>query len=796
SYMFSGFFIGNAQHIWWLINATWLPFAFLYLLRLYKDPGFTDALKLGFIFFLMLSGGYPGLFIVTVYLFLVAFFVLVIKYMKERNYAGIRKFLSFISIAIFIFVLTSLVVLVSAFDFSDFINRGTALPYDKGGVLSGAFSSRALLSILFSYPASINNVAFWGSDFSMVNTFFGFFILIILIFFLISGKAPKQSIYFSAVAIFFLMLAMAEVFPFRRWLYLYVPFMDMFRFSSLFRLFAIFFFILAAGFSIEKLISHLKPGKQFLKYIWITGVLLAVFLIIMSFNIERWMFKALFTDGFPYFDSIAGIGEKVFFQGAILLGLISVFLLFLWRKREWGRPVLVLVIFAEMIISVQLNINATVVNPYAPEYIESHLDKLPAGFPIPSLNDNMRSTNDTTMGKNLPYLWRNLGELYKMPSGSSFSPYKLNTVQTAVRNNTIEAVIGQPLVFLAKSLTQAGLVDTSTILKAEPGSIQITGFDPGRIELKACTDTTLFLVLLQNLYPYWHVTVDNTEQEIIPVNDTFMAVRLPEGDHHLMFEFHSKRIVFVFWISLICWILCLSVIIISWLKRPEPGLSLYLKLMLLIPAFLLLSILIINNRQRYRLPKKMIPSLVDFASGLSNDSVKVVLNIDNPSEFPSAFIHRACVLRLQQRNDLSELQRWLMQMDSEYVLFAQMNTPFIPETEWLISQYYPKEIIRRKFGTGFYALRKKGIAEDEPITFSSVNDFETPVPGWSDSGTGLDSMVIYSGRYSNKLDSINIYSSTYTTRITNLPKPGRKYFRITLQARPGPGADPLIVFEV
>ncbi|HJX72392.1 MAG TPA: hypothetical protein VJ346_10575, partial [Bacteroidales bacterium] len=443
-------------------------------------------------------------------------------------------------------------------------------------------------------------------------------------------------------------------------------------------------------------------------------------------------------------------------------------------------------IFAEMLISVQLNINATVVSPYAPEHIESHLDKLPAGFPIPSLNDNMRSTNDSTMGKNLLYLWRNLGELYKIPSGSSFSPYKLNTVQTAVRNNTIEAVIGQPLVFMAKFITQEGLVDTSTILKAEPGSIQITGFDPGRIELKVYTDTTLFLVLLQNLYPYWHVTVDNTEKEIIPVNDTFMAVRLPEGDHHLMFEFHLKKIVFVFWISLICWILCLSVIIISWLKRPEPGLNLYLKLMLLILAFLVLLILIINNRQRYRLPKKMIPSLVDFASGLSNDSVKVVLNIDNPSEFPSALIHRARVLRLQQRNDLSELQRWLMQMDFEYVLFAQINTPFMPETEWLIRQYYPKEIIRRKFGAGFYALRKKGIAEDESITFSSINDFEKPVPGWSDCGTGLDSMVKYSGRYSNKLDSVNIYSSTYTTRITNLPKPGRKYFRITLQARTGP----------
>ena len=157
------------------------------------------------------------------------------------------------------------------------------------------------------------------------------------------------------------------------------------------------------------------------------------------------MFRALLTEGFLYFNSIAGIGEKVFFQGLIFLVLVSGFLLVRWRKKEWGRWLLVIFIFIDMIISVQLNINATVVDPYSPEPIQHQLKKLPAGFPVPSLNHDMRHTSDTNMRKNISYLWRNLGELYKIPSSSSFSPYKLNSLRIAVRNNTYDPVIGQPL---------------------------------------------------------------------------------------------------------------------------------------------------------------------------------------------------------------------------------------------------------------------------------------------------------------------------------------------------------------
>ena len=321
-------------------------------------------------------------------------------------------------------------------------------------------------------------------------------------------------------------------------------------------------------------------------------------------------------------------------------------------------------------------------------------------------------------------------------------------------------------------------------------------FSPCNIEIKTHTDTTLFLVLLQNHYPYWHAFIDDIRQEIIPVNDTFMALRLPAGEHHVSFEFHSKKITFAFWISFICWIFCLTIIIFSLLKTSEPEPKTYLRFVLLMFILFIFTILTINNRRRYHSVKKMIPALEDFAAVLGNDSVKIVLNIDNPSVYKPDLICRSLLIRLQQRNDLSVLQKNLMKMDTEYILFAQVNTPFIPETDWLISQYYQKEIIRKKFGTGYYVLRKKGTAESRSVSFSTKNDFEAAISGWSEKISCLDTVVRYSGRYSNKLDSVNIYSSSFTTRISDLPEPGRKFFRISLQAMNGPDADALMVYEV
>lgn len=796
SYMFSGFFIGNAQHIWWLINATWLPFGLMYFLRLHNDAKYADALKLGFVFFLMLSGGYPGIFIPTVYLFFVIFLILIISDISQHNLKKAGRYSLFILLAVIVFILSSSIVLVSSFDFSHYINRGTAVLFNDTGALFGTYPLKALISALFSFTATIKNTAYWGTDFSTVNTYFGFVSVNVLLFLIMSRKAPKKSIWFGCAGLIFLMIAMARIFPFRKWLYLYIPFMNVFRFSSLFRLFAIFFFILAAAYGIEKMMSDYRFRENFMKYFRIMGLLLIIFLIFFFFNIGKWKFKTIFTDGLLYFEDITGLSEKIFFQGLILLFLMGIFFLVTYLKMSWWKWAMAVLVLADMIISVQLNIHATVISDGNPSYIEYNLKKLPVAFTLPSLQKGVKEINDTTLEENMPYLWRNLGELYKLPSVSSFSPYKLTTTQLAAKKGTLDRVMDQPLIFLAKSMDKNGKIDAASVLNFDPETIVLSQFKPGDFEIHTRTDTALLLVLLQNYYPHWNALIDNQPRKILKVNDTFMALWLPEGEHQVVLNFNSKRIDISFLISLISWMICLLIITYKLFGKQNESRNGKLQTMVLILIVILFSSLALTNRKRYQTKKKIISSLADFTTDLRKDSVSIYLNVDDPTELPAKILRNATIFKLQQRKDLALLQERLMEDTSEYLLFVQINSLFMPEIDWLTKQYFPAEIMNNEFGADYYTLRRKGSVNTDSQYFSSINNFESAVSGWSGNPGCFDSLVSCSGKFSYKLDSINIYSATYEAKFSELPLSGKKFFRISLEAMIGQNTDPLIVFDV
>ncbi|MFO7657205.1 MAG: hypothetical protein R6W78_09070 [Bacteroidales bacterium] len=796
SYMFSGFFIGNAQHIWWLINATWLPFGFLYFLRLHKNNSYSDALKLGLVFFLMLSGGYPGLFISTAYLFLVVFLIFVVSDINKGKYTTLIPYISKLLIAVLVFVLSSMVILVSSFDFSQHINRGTALPYDSGGILFGAYSPRAMLSILFSYASSYNNTEFWGPDFSMVNTYFGFFSLAFLLIYMVRGKASKQGWVYTTAALLFLAIAMAEVFPFRKWLYLYVPFMDMFRFASLFRIFFIFFLILAAGYALQKLLTNVDYRKKSIRNFIYISSLLFVFLVMIFFKTEKWLFKYLATDGFTFFNTNAGLNERIFLQGIIIL-IFSILLIFIViRGIKWWKYALLFVIFADMVIAVQLNIHATVASNYNPRALQEYIKNLPSGFPAPSPGHSMKTMNDSTLGKFSPYLWRNLGELYKSPSTGSFSPYKLTTIQSAMKEHRIDEILELPPVFLTKSLDLKGWKDAAENLKTYSRAIKVTRFEPGSMEFQTNTDTLMYLVIQQNIYPYWKAETDGLNQTITPVADAFMAIKTGKGYHHTTLTFKNNKVKNAFWVSLVTWILCIFLIIFWFITKPSARKEQTFKLTVVFIAVGFLLLLFAKNKKRYGSDDETYASLHQYANNLSADTVDMVFNIDNQAWLPEPIAKNSSQIRLQQMSDLKSFQQELSLSAKEYILFASINMPYIPETECILNTYFPEKIFRKQSGPNYYSLQKRGAVSSPVTVFSSKNMFEQSVQQWTENPSCLDTLAAYSGKYSWRLDSSNIYSSTFSTAISGLPNLKNKHFRISVMALTTTESDAYIVFDV
>ena len=73
SYMLCGVFIGNAQHLPYIISAAWLPFVLNFYFRMVQERSYWNSLRAAFFLFLMVSGGYPAFTIILFYLLLLFF---------------------------------------------------------------------------------------------------------------------------------------------------------------------------------------------------------------------------------------------------------------------------------------------------------------------------------------------------------------------------------------------------------------------------------------------------------------------------------------------------------------------------------------------------------------------------------------------------------------------------------------------------------------------------------------------------------------------------------------------------
>jgi len=383
-YMLSGFFVGNAQHIRWLITAAWLPFSIYYFLKLYKTPDLKVSIKLGIVISLMLSGGYPAILFSFIYVLLLMYIVFLFKgILRKISKKHLIKWNFYLFISIIVFFILSLVVIISSFDFMSFVNRGEPLVYnDNKGVLLGSLPLKALYSFIFPFATGYQDISFWGQDFSVLNCYCGFFTLIILIFAIFVGKINKNAIILILGGILALMIAMAEVFPFRYWLYKYLPLMNYFRFSSFFRLYTIFTFILAFAYTLKNIENNSLKINQLNNFLIVILIILSVYLIFVYLETKKDILFLIKSD-FLSFRQLADVKARIFVQGIILVFLLIFLVIFL--KKIPGKAIYIIIIVSvlDILQSNYLNLYDTVAYKGKICLINEYCKNFPTGFPLP-----------------------------------------------------------------------------------------------------------------------------------------------------------------------------------------------------------------------------------------------------------------------------------------------------------------------------------------------------------------------------------------------------------------------------
>ncbi len=566
AYMLSGFFTAHAQHFTLIAGATWLPYITAWYINIYKNGKLSDVILLALFIFLFVSGGYPTYIIITFYLLSVLTILMIIKLIKQNQIKRLKHFLKN-SLLLLVFTISiCAVVIVSISDIAQEITRTAGVSLDA--TMLNPFSPQSAISFLLPY-ATINDMAFYNTDMSMSNAYIGIVILGFFIFgFFIRFR--RERMLFLLLGIVFMLIAMGDYLPLRQFLYDHIPFMNMFRFPSVLRLYTVFGFIVFSAYAIEYFLQHYQCSSKKLRYIALSFVILFVAVIIYA-RTTTYLEIRNFIQHAPFnFASDTYRMQHIAFQSFIQICVMTALFLILFfvKKRTHAVYAVSVLLIFEMLLAVHLNAPYTV---YEKKFKQKdvyahHKAEFVKGFDSPKLQP-IKDHNDAAFSYG-PF-WRNMSNFHKVISKDAFTSLILNNYNDLLVNypDLLNKTIKKPHLFLTHQVAPMGSYEKMFCKKdafipiaaytlpdieeekATGGHLEVVSFKPTEVIVKTNTNSLQMLVFVQNYYRGWQVFVNNKEVPLIKTNVSMMGTMVPKGENLVVFSFEKPYVVKSFKIS-------------------------------------------------------------------------------------------------------------------------------------------------------------------------------------------------------------------------------------------------------
>ena len=252
AYMLSGFFSGNAQHMWWVVSGAFLPLVILTYIILH-EPRLHNAALFTLVWICFVLGGYPAFTIVMLYAMIIYCAMYYIQQYKQKQYAIIQNTL-LLQIGIGVVCIVMLLpLLVSYSDMVQHITRGEGVTLSQA--LWDSLLPQHFITFLFPLLTAYTTNNFWHIDPSMMNMYIGVLPLL-LVFASVRLYKHTGILVLWILALLFVSISMGTVLPVREFLYHYIPLFDTFRFPALFRLFFMFCFICLGAFTLQQIYKN------------------------------------------------------------------------------------------------------------------------------------------------------------------------------------------------------------------------------------------------------------------------------------------------------------------------------------------------------------------------------------------------------------------------------------------------------------------------------------------------------------------------------------------------------------
>lgn len=775
-YMLSGIFVGYAQSLVSILGAVWFPWVIAFYIRFLSSPtSWRRILELGLVIFLMLTGGYQAVSFMLFYVSLGIFLVKIIRIIRQRDFPFIRSILLG-HLLLFLVLIPLLAGMVySLYEVFPYLERLGGLSLESTQLFP--FTPRSAISFLLPL-STVSEPALFKTDISMSNSFIGSIMLMAAFLGIRKSWKKPLLVLLGIFGIVYLMASFGPATPVQKWLSLYVPFLDLFKYASFYKLFFILAAILFAGnyFSGTHFETDRKERSRFLY-----GLLILLLFYLAALICS--LFRFSFSD-FSYFrqntDLIqklknAGIFENVFVQSLIQLGILGT-AMFLWLKKAVpSRYLLTGLILLEMFIAVQLNSPFTVYSDIKPVHLLRTLQSYPEGYPIPD-HTPVRNNADAQMRSGNLYL--NISNYTKQASADAWSSFWFKNWQklTVSYPDFFDSILYNPVVYLTDNLrpvSEMGREDFSrdriyveqtvweglshiNFSHSPADTVIISAFTPRQIRCKVNTLSDTWLVLLQNGYPGWEVFIDGEETAVETVNLTFMGIPVPAGTHDVVFRYDNPRVRVGFFLSMAGFVILVGfILVLNWKKLRAPKLT-----GILIIGYLLFAAFSIGYNRIMKLREKKDQAWVigkwhTIRNREKTNTVLSLISTDNLSEFDPdrSGPCNLCVQTIRENQELPVI-RDLERLDPDTIYYARLNTRNSQGiAAYLKSRFKHShtEINTRNVSFMYFTGRHENMESPSLGSQSGFQDI-----GWEKHPVE-DSLVYYSPPYSFFTDSGNVF---------------------------------------
>ncbi|MDY6348629.1 MAG: hypothetical protein SPL42_09440 [Bacteroidales bacterium] len=571
-YSLSGFFVGNAQHLSWVIAGAWLPWCILCLLRLLERPGFRASVKLSVVLSLLFSGGYPGFFFVFFYLAVVLVVVEVVACVKSAEYRKLKLITVFLFLFSALFVLLSMPSAISFLEAKSLITRGSALDYSQ---ISRSFPT--IYSLIVPYSVT-NEPSLFVSDLTMRSLYVG----VITVFFAFYGMMKNKDRTMTVLVVFgffALLVSYGRHLPFHRVVFHALPFFGVIRIPALMRLFFILALSVSAAVGMERLFADGPRRASVLKWgFFLTSVAALASMFIIPLLLGDNSQTAALSDGFR---------KRLLFDLAFLsvVTLASSVALQFCNLR-FNRVLLSALLVCDLVLHVFLSGPITIYNPDLRhrDLADITVDR---GWPVP---ERLYDPVEIVHRHNAFVLWQNAGCFFKEPEWFSYNPFILNNM-TSLKDfyKSHRTQLSLPVAYSPSSVlemeeedfppgllgidtafcTNGKMVNHSVSRQAfSPCAVRIDEFKPGSVVVSTVSEGDAPVVLCQSFCDGWTCMMDGvSELEVFQVNGPMMCVVAPEGEHRLVFSYRKPLVTFFLFVQVAVFAISIVFLSIMGLRR-------------------------------------------------------------------------------------------------------------------------------------------------------------------------------------------------------------------------------------